>query len=500
MLKITPGPKGRQTVIPSNLTTLSVSWLNSQFKAMAVHRGVVEGTWERPGDIEGSGNFEALVREAVQKTGYRGMTVSLLLGHPRLAQQLSDVPPVQGSALAKLVQRQAQQQKMFDGEAAWAFQQAVSGKGSQRIILHLFPKLLLNQLVQGAQKNDLHLVSVLPPTAVLHGQLAQLPLEKDEIALLAGETGGSTTVVVGRSDGQVLLARTLTGNWNDSAGRLAVDLNRTILFVNQQYGLAVNSVWLFGPGATEKQPEMQGQMQIPVKVSPVEHQPLYWATEAVKLSPALAPNFISLDLQKAPQRMLLSKVAAVIAAVVVIASLLVSSYLFMAARQEEKNIGDLKSKVTTKEAEHKQLQQQEADLARKRDMVKLVVDNRPAPVPGWFLGYLSEAVPNDLVVTNLQIKQEEDLWRVEITGTSQVSTKPVTPAAMSNSVALFMARLVSGPFHMRAWNGNAPLTESAAEAKEGGASFATWVAKLTSAPTPAKPAVENQFVIQGIMR
>ena len=115
MLKIANSPKPRSAAIPANVSTLSVSWLNSQFKAIAVQRGVVEGTWECPGEIEGTGNFEALLREAVQKTGYRGQTVSLLLAHPRLAQQLVDVPPVRGSALDKVVQRQAQQQKMFDG-------------------------------------------------------------------------------------------------------------------------------------------------------------------------------------------------------------------------------------------------------------------------------------------------------------------------------------------------------------------------------------------------
>src|SRR3954469_22145202 len=102
---------GGQT-IPGHLTTLSVSWLNSRFKAMSVHRGMVGGTWEPPQEIEGVTNFEALIHEAVRQTGYRGQTVSLLLAHPRLVQQLVDVPPVKEAALKKVIQRQAQQQKM----------------------------------------------------------------------------------------------------------------------------------------------------------------------------------------------------------------------------------------------------------------------------------------------------------------------------------------------------------------------------------------------------
>src|SRR3989441_11116431 len=148
--------------IPAHLTTLSVSWLNSQFKAVAVHRGAVEGTWENPTELDPSVNFEALLREAIQKTGFRGQTVSMVLAHPRLVQQLVDVPPVKGAALKKVVQRQAQQQKMFSGEAAWACQNSLSGKDNQRVVLHLFPKALLDKLVQGCLQNNLHLTSVLP--------------------------------------------------------------------------------------------------------------------------------------------------------------------------------------------------------------------------------------------------------------------------------------------------------------------------------------------------
>src|SRR2546423_37540 len=184
--------------IPAHLTTLSVSWLNSQFKAVAVNRGAIEGTWENPAELDGSINFEALLREAIQKTGFRGQTVSLVLAHPRLVQQLVEVPPVKGAALAKVLQRQAQQQKMFPAEAAWAFQTSRSDKAPQSVILHLFPKQMLDQLIQGCKRNGLRLVSVIPAAAVLHSQLMELPLEKEETAVLAGDTAGSGTNVVGR--------------------------------------------------------------------------------------------------------------------------------------------------------------------------------------------------------------------------------------------------------------------------------------------------------------
>ena len=233
--------------IPSNVTTLSVSWLNNQFKAVAVHRGHVVGTWERPGETDGPDKFEAFVREAGQHTGYKGQTVSLVLSHPRLVQQLIEVPPVKGHALDKVIQRQAQQQKMFPGEAAFTCQLSPSDKTIQRVVLHLFPKLLLNQFIQGCKRNGLHLTSVIPASAVVQHQLTQISIDKDEIGLVAAETGGSTTMVAGTGEGKILLARTLSGNWNDELERLAVDINRTVLFINQQYSVTINKgLWLFG--------------------------------------------------------------------------------------------------------------------------------------------------------------------------------------------------------------------------------------------------------------
>ncbi|MGH7967393.1 MAG: hypothetical protein ACREIC_01565, partial [Limisphaerales bacterium] len=360
-------------VIPRNVTTLSVSWLNNQFKAVSVHRGRVEGAWERPGESDGAGNFEKFLKEAVRETGYRGHSVSLVLAHPRLVQQLVDAPPVKGMALFKVIQRQAEHQKVFPGEAAWASQTSPYGKGLQRVLLHLFPRVLLNQFIQGARNNGLHLGSVLPPSAMLHYQITQLPLEKGDVALLAAETAGSTTLVIGRSDGQILLARTLTGTWNDEPQRLALDLNRTILFANQQYGNAgIKGVWLFGPGAEEKSKVIQGQIQFPVSVSPVPYESYYWATQALKLRPEFTPNILSRQMQKAPQRRVLATVVALCTLLVLAASLTASAYFLKQAKIEGTTIKALSHQAERLQSRERDLLTMDAELTRKRQVIKLI--------------------------------------------------------------------------------------------------------------------------------
>jgi hypothetical protein len=494
------------TAIPRQLTTLSVSWLNNQFKAVAIHRGLVEGTWEHPGEIEGPANFEAVLGEAVEKVGYRGQSVSLVLAHPRMVQQRVEVPPVKGAALKKILGRQAQQQKVFQGEAAWASQTSPSGKGDSSIILHLFPQTLLDLLIEGARNNGLHLTSVMPPSAVLHRHLMELPLESEEFALLAAETGNSVSVVVGSKEGQLLLARTIPGNWSDGTERFGVDLNRTVLFVNQQFGAVINNgIWLFGRRAAEQAPAIQSQIQLPVEPSPVEDNPFYWATEAVKLSADLAPNFISPEQQKAPQRRVFATVVAVSTILVVAVSLAATAYSWWAAHQERSTIQSLSDQMTRLQNRRQSLQQRNAELGRKQQVIKLVVADRPPPVPAWFLAYLGEALPAELVITNLVVNRTNDFWNLQIAGTFQ-ATNELSPAAASDALSLFSSRLTQGPFHVKLLSDIAREQASTTQSRTSTVDSAIpeWVARLTSQELARQQAatqrLADHFLIEGIMR
>jgi hypothetical protein len=510
MIKLTLKRKLGANQIPAHLTTLSVSWLNNQFKALAVHRGTIIGTWERPGDTDGAGNFEGFIREAIQHTGYHGQTVTLLLAHPRLVQQLVDVPPVKGAALHKVIQRQAQQQKVFAGEAAWASQVSPPGKGLQRVVLHLFPRLLLNQLIQGCKRNGLHLTAVIPPSAVLHHQLSQLPLDQEEVAFLAAETAGSTSLVVGRSDGQIMLARTLQGTWNEEPERLALDLNRTILFANQQYpGSFTKGLWLFGAGAEDQGEPLQRNLQLPIHISPVFFESFYWATEALKLRPDLAPNLISPELQKAPQRKVFAKVVAACTGLVVIGALAASGYFIFQAQQEEQNIKALKAQMTKWENKREDLKALDKELTNKKTVVRVVLGERPPPIPAYMLAYLPEAVPSDLVVTNFQIQRqgEDGLYRMHLAGTLQQGEKRPNPPSPTDSITSLKGRLEGPPFHIKLIERDARPEKPGAQPAKAAGTNSSWFDRFDSlnSMAPSTPAVRNpvpvdHFEIDGVMR
>jgi hypothetical protein len=473
---------------PLHRSILCLSCLNGQFKAAVFNRGSLAGSWEHTESIDDFSSFPAVLKEAVEKTGYSGDHVAMVLAHPRLSNQLAEVPPVKGWKLQRLLRRRVDKLKTFEGEAVWSYQRAMPIKNSQAMLVHLFPKPLLDQLASGCTQRNLHLVRALPTTAVLSSQLKALPLEKDEVALLAAETGPTTTVVIGRRDGRVCLGRVLPDTWNTRPDRVAVDLTRTIGFAEQQTGLGVTSVWLFGAGTQERLPAVQALVKLPVKASPVEWTPTYWAEQAARLPEKDDGNLISHEQQQAPMRRRLLTATGLILLVVLLAALGTAGAFEWLRGKELKEIEKQTAVMIRLQEQKTDWERQHRELERKLRFIGNMTEEKPAPVPASFLGYLGDAVPEDLLLTEVRVKNTNDAWSVRLAGVAQPTTNTAPDAVFSEALALLTNNLVTGPFHLN-------ITRSVAGDDE-----------MAARPTPdTRPAnaqrqAEKVFKIEGFIR
>jgi hypothetical protein len=470
---------------------LGISLLNGELKAAAFGKGT-----GAPEGVEGGGTGDdlaglgAAVRGVVDKTGAGGKPVAVALAHPRLTDQIVEVPPVKGWKLERLLQRRAQMNKAFTGQAVWSHQAALPTKRGGAAWLHVCPKAVLEQLSAACAEAQLQLVRVLPTTAILANHLKALPLAKDEVAVLAAETGALTTVVVGRKDGRVCVGRVVRANWISEAERVGVDLTRSIGFAEQQSGLTVNSVWLFGAGASAQVGRMEALLKLPVKLSPVDYSPLYWAEQAAALPEPEDGNLISVATQQAPQRrrfltlttMLLCVVAAMTAAAV--------SVVEVTRHHELQSIALLKGKMADLRSQQRDLQQAFDELEQMRAMTRVVSGQKLPPAPAWLLGYLSQAAPEGLVLTQLRIARTNDFWAVRLAGSADLGTNP--PALFRAAYQSLTNSLTTGPFHLA-------ITRSTL-ARAGQAASAPAVA---SDQTDAAEAVDREpdtFALEGVMR
>jgi hypothetical protein len=264
--------------------------------------------------------------------------------------------------------------------------------------------------------------------------------------------------------------------------------------------VAINKgIWLFGTGAEQQLEAIRQYVQLPVEVSPVKYDPIYWARESLRLRPAQSPNLISPIQQKAPQRQAFARVVAAATIFVVLGLLGLSVYASYQARQEAADIQTLSQHVRRLQAHQIELQGRAVRLSHNEQTAGLVLNNRPQPVPAWFLGYLSEAVPSELVVTNLQIKRDADAWRVHLAGAYQTAIREPTPALLAQAVTVLTNRLVNGPFHLAV----APVEEqdpaSGAKRPGVGTRIGTWVANVAGG-VQARPQATNHFALEGVMR
>ena len=476
-------------------TILCLSCLNGQLKAVAFHRGAPPRTWERSAPVDDFGNFAAVVKEAAANTGYTGQQVAMVMAHARLNDQIMEVPPrVKGWTLDRFLQRRAQRLKTFEGEAVWSQQPAMPTKNSDAVLLHLFPKDLLNQLARGCREAGLQLVRVLPATAVLGDQLKDLALEKDQVALLAAETGPTTTVVIGRKDSRVCLGRVLHTSWNVQPDRVAVDLTRTIGFAEQQTGTAVTSAWMFGAGVPARLPDMQALLKLPVRPSPVECRPFFWAEQAAKPAAKGDGDLVTFEAREAPKRRRFLTVTSVVLLILFLGSMGTAAFFELLLRNDLKIIEELNADVVRLREVKADWEGRHADRVRKTGLIRIVNDEKPPALAGWFLGYLSEAAPEDLLLTELRVTRTNDFWSVRIAGAAQPTTNAAPERVLRAAFDTMVKNLSTGPFRM----------EVKRSALGDGADNPDRPPVELGAP-PALPGREqgsktNTFVIEGVIR
>lgn len=446
MLKVSRSQRSSPRSIPSGTTALSVAWLGSHFEATAFQKGVQAGSWSSPTPVADLEAFAVALKEAKLQTRFNGSLASLVLAHPRLSQQLCEVPPAKEGALDRIVARLVDRQKTFEGEAAWSFRRTLPNKNAHNVLLFLFPRMLLDRLIQTFGKLELNLEKVVPCTAVLSGILPRLSLDAEVVAMVAAQAGGLTAMLVGRGDGELLLGRVLeTGDARDREN-LGVELNRTSLFVTQQFGASVTGAYLLVEGGSDGRVELQSTLEMPVH-SAVEVAGDYsWTQEVLKLAPELSANLVSREQRQAPQRRLLLRVTTFVTVLVVLGSAGIWFTFHGLVIEERLAVTGLKFRLSQLQQQHQTLQILHAELGRHREFIQAVDTDRSPPVPVWLLGYAGQAVPNGLVLTNLSVLRGEGGWNFRMAGMVQSATNGASNGALSG----LTNELVTGPFHAAA--------------------------------------------------
>ncbi len=432
-------------IFRKQLTVLSITLINGRFKALSIINDAIHKGWERPGVIRKPQALRQAIAEAIDNTQFPGTHVSIIVEDHRLMTFMVQLPSMPHADLMRILERKAQQVKNWDGPAVWRHYLGMLARGKQSIHLEVWPQNFIDEIVQMCEELGLYLQQLAPLSALSESQLSSLTVEQGEAAMLISMLDGKVTFVAGGEDGIPLLTRHLAPvqDWIPLGERVGTEVNRTIMFINQQINLPIPQIWFLGEDERLTLEEVQAHVATPMVPCPVSPDWKYWLWVGATLPMNLPTNFTPLHVRRAPmKKMLANTAAAVIAVFLAIGIGATGAIEGNLAKNQERN-QRLASQEKALDQEHRHWQRQLVSVQSKRQWAQTLTENTTAMLEGPLLSYLGKVVPPQIILHKASIKKNKNSWNLELAGH--------TSANLSSTLVLvekLAQELGDGPYHV----------------------------------------------------
>ena len=430
---------------PLKKTILGVSLINGRLRALAVVKDQVMANWESPQTIETSEQLKSALKGAIQETGYPGEKISFLIEDKRFVHQYLQVPAMKLADLRLYLASAVEDLKPWEGPATWRFRTTQPARGKMGVLLDIWPKEYVDDLVNVCQELNVVPIQIAPLSATFVEQVRSLPLENEDVVLLVTLMSDKIALLVAKGDGTPLFERFLspTREGVDASERIGHEITRSILFCSQQFSINVSQIWIVGDSSSVSTSNMQPFVGMTIMESPMNPDPSYWIWVSLSLSVQHPNNFTSREIRLAPLRKHLIKLTA--AAILGFLLLGVGLTSFLQGRLNgERGLAHALAIENQDLAQEKdRWEMQLKDLREKEERVKQILGERPSPLPGLVLSYLGNALPSALTLTKAAVRHESSEWKVELTGLA-----PGDLVIGSQTLAKFEKELREGPYHI----------------------------------------------------
>ena len=426
-------------------TMLGVSLIHGQFRALAIVKGQTVGTWVCPDPLTSFDHLGEVLAEAIRETNFSGNRVSFLVEDLTCVHQYHLVPPMKTADMEMYLNRMADQEKACDGPAVWRYRKAVAGRGRTGFLLDVWPKEHVDQLVRACQEQQLHPMQMFPLSAAFMDQILTVGAEPDEVVLLITKAWDKVVFVIATGDGKPLFDRFLMSTEDNGIDpeRIGREVTRSLLFTTQQLKQRVTQVWLMGEDEQLTAEDLQPHVTIPVLPSPIQPDPSYWIWVSLMLAPNHPSNFIPQEVRKAPQRKLMRKVTAGVMVGLVCFSISTTGIIEGLIDQGQKVTASIEPRTQALTRERDVWQARYAEINDVQAKIQALEAQSQPPIPSWFMSYLANVVPQELILTKVDIRQTEGQWVVELTGNG---SEDFTRSA--EQLTRLERELIDGPFHM----------------------------------------------------
>ncbi len=400
---------------------LAVAWLHGRFSCGVAGKNGMRQHWHSSTPVSSLADFAQALDAGSAALDFRGTEILLSLGHEAFVHQSEVTPPLAEAALRPFLQQRLERNH---GEAStwiWAYQALASSKREQVWLIHRLPTDFLRALNQLLVDRRLELTAVYPTTLPLLAHDSLIVPSPNGVVLTAAACGDAIQMTVNRVDGTLLLARTLLSSWSENAERVATEINRSVLYIKQQFGVSLTDIYLFGPPSEKMTQEVRKRTPSEITLSAIPFGPADWLGHSFRQDAKSPANLLATHHRRrkrvAQVRFLLTSGAWALAA-------LVGLSVWKAHddwQTEERHLRSLASRLEPLTRQRDALRLRNQEMMRYRDEIAQIDGLRQPSVPRAFLIELANSVPAELQVSDfsLQFEPGERRWKWRIEGEIQ---------------------------------------------------------------------------------
>ncbi len=423
---------------------LTVRIFHGHFKVVHFLRGVVKGVYLHPAPVTTLDDIAAALDRAIVATGFTGKLVTFLYEGEEIEHSFVTTPPMETKDLRLFLGRKAEQEKQFEGRAAFSYTLTASPKGGHIVLLTLSPRTFVDGLTEICRVRGLFIQKLIPASAVMGHLMSQLGYAADNVIGLVAEVGGRLSLLVGKGNGALMFDRHFNYNWriDKDAERIGREIERSLLFAKQQFGQSPEAVIFIGDYGDSFEERMKSLITLPIVIG--EHQTYehYWLTEARQIRRTHASNLIPANVRFESTRHATTKVVTVMVALFWIGAIGAAGLVEALIAKSESDAKRQGGEVARLQEEKAHWLDARAELERRKRVVDRIA-SPPPPAPAWFLGYLGDAVPEGIALSDVAITRQDDRWNVTLNGIVLLPPHEVAPA-----LASLEKGLVEGPYRL----------------------------------------------------
>lgn len=410
------GPESSSVRGPAD--TLAIAWIHGSFTVASYRKGQLVTSWEADEAVDDLEAFGRQLDQSLAQMRLKGNDTILLLAHDRFAHQTEACPPFSETATRNYLRGRVERFEADHGPVLSVSQPVAQIRNEAQHLLHLLPRDLYHEIHQTLLARHLDLTQIVPVAVPMQLEIGHLMAADQPALLMAIKMGDSTAVVACRDDGEILLTRTTRGAWSDDPTRVAVEVNRSLLYAKQQHNVSIDRIVLAGQGAESARAEIESKCGEGKQLIVDSSDPLRWMSLVARLPQHHPVNLVADYLRIKRRNRFFRRLILATCWLLLIVGGIDTWSRETVWNTEQARLEHLSANESVMEAEFERLILRNEKAEQDQAFIRQVVEERLPPVPDRFLSYLASILPDDILLTAFSVTwNEESLdWRFRIDG------------------------------------------------------------------------------------